>query len=68
LRIGFLFLKFATRTRTASDRHDPRQEPYAVAPHVRICGGGLGDWHFYSDCVKVKEPGSAPGNAMYGRD
>ena len=26
----------------ASDRHDPRQEPYAVAPHVRICGGGAG--------------------------
>jgi len=23
-------------------RHDPRQEPYAVAPHVRICGGGAG--------------------------
>jgi hypothetical protein len=20
-------------------RHHPRQEPYAVAPHVRICGG-----------------------------
>jgi hypothetical protein len=25
-----------------SDRHDLRQEPYAVAPHVRICGGGAG--------------------------
>ena len=24
------------------DRHDPRQEPYAVVPHVRICGGGAG--------------------------
>jgi RNA-directed DNA polymerase len=23
-------------------RHDPRQEPYAVTPHVRICGGGAG--------------------------
>lgn len=23
-------------------RHDPRQEPYAVAPHVRIRGGGVG--------------------------
>jgi hypothetical protein len=26
----------------ASDRHDPRQEPYAVVPHVRICEGGDG--------------------------
>lgn len=26
----------------ASDRHDPRQEPYAVIPLVRICGGGIG--------------------------
>jgi group II intron reverse transcriptase/maturase len=26
----------------ASDRHHPRQEPYAVAPHVRICRGGAG--------------------------
>jgi len=26
----------------ASDRPDPRQEPYAVAPHVRIRGGGAG--------------------------
>ena len=26
----------------ASDRHDPRQEPYAVVPHVRICEGGVG--------------------------
>ncbi|MCK7498820.1 MAG: hypothetical protein MZW92_55850 [Comamonadaceae bacterium] len=26
----------------ASDRHDPRQEPCAVAPHARICGGGAG--------------------------
>jgi hypothetical protein len=25
-----------------SYRHDPRQEPYAVVPHVRICGGGAG--------------------------
>ena len=24
------------------DHHDPRQEPYAVVPHVRICGGGAG--------------------------
>ncbi len=23
-------------------RHDPRQEPYAVVPHVRICTGGPG--------------------------
>jgi hypothetical protein len=27
---------------TTSDRHDPRQEPYAVALHVRIRGGGAG--------------------------
>ena len=26
----------------ASDRHHPRQEPCAVAPHARICGGGAG--------------------------
>ncbi len=25
----------------ASDRHDPRQKPYAVIPLVRICGGGI---------------------------
>jgi len=23
-------------------RHDLRQEPYAVMPHVRICAGGAG--------------------------
>ena len=23
-------------------RHDLRQEPYAVVPHVRICAGGAG--------------------------
>ena len=23
-------------------RHYPRQEPYAVVPHVRICAGGVG--------------------------
>ena len=27
---------------SASSRHDSRQEPYAVAPHVRICAGGGG--------------------------
>jgi len=26
----------------APERHDPRQEPDAVMPHVRICGGGRG--------------------------
>lgn len=26
--------------RSASLRHDPRQEPYAVMLHVRICAGG----------------------------
>jgi hypothetical protein len=25
-----------------ASRHDPRQEPYAVVPHVRICAGGGG--------------------------
>jgi hypothetical protein len=29
-------------TSVASDRWNLRQEPYAVAPHVRICGGGAG--------------------------
>lgn len=24
------------------EHHDLRQEPYAVVPHVRICGGGGG--------------------------
>jgi RNA-directed DNA polymerase len=27
-------------------RHDPRQEPDAVIPHVRICGGGRGQPRF----------------------
>lgn len=27
-------------TRTSASRHDSRQEPYAVVPHVRICAGG----------------------------
>ena len=27
-------------TLVAVDRHYPRQEPYAVVPHVRICAGG----------------------------
>ena len=27
-------------TSVAVDRQDPRQEPYAVVPHVRICAGG----------------------------
>jgi hypothetical protein len=31
-----------TRTRASASRHDSRQEPYAVAPHVRICAGGGG--------------------------
>ena len=25
-------------------RHDPRQEPYAVTLHVRICAGGGQQW------------------------
>ena len=28
------------RTRINALRHDSRQEPYAVVPHVRICAGG----------------------------
>jgi hypothetical protein len=27
---------------TSASRHDSRQEPYAVIPHVRICAGGVG--------------------------
>ncbi len=30
--------------RSASLRHDLRQEPYAVTPHVRICAGGGQQW------------------------
>src|SRR5580704_5749185 len=30
--------------RSASSRHDPRQEPYAVTLHVRICAGGGQQW------------------------
>src|ERR1700730_3404951 len=30
--------------RSASLRHDLRQEPYAVTPHVRICAGGDQQW------------------------
>ena len=29
-----------TLTSVADDRQYPRQEPYAVVPHVRICAGG----------------------------
>ena len=29
-----------TRIRASASRHDLRQEPYAVVPHVRICAGG----------------------------
>jgi hypothetical protein len=30
--------------KSVSLRHDLRQEPYAVAPHVRICAGGGQQW------------------------
>jgi len=30
--------------RSVSSRHDLRQEPYAVALHVRICAGGGQQW------------------------
>lgn len=30
----------STRIRINASRHDSRQEPYAVVPHVRICAGG----------------------------
>src|SRR5436853_7017720 len=30
--------------RSASSRHDLRQEPYAVTLHVRICAGGGQQW------------------------
>lgn len=29
--------------------HNPRQEPYAVIPHVRICAGVAGGCHSYRD-------------------
>lgn len=42
----FLCCGCCTRTpksvSTLASRHDPRQEPYAVVPHVRICAGGGG--------------------------
>ena len=31
---------YPTRIRINASRHDSRQEPYAVVPHVRICAGG----------------------------
>jgi hypothetical protein len=31
---------FFILTPTRASRHDSRQEPYAVVPHVRICAGG----------------------------
>ncbi|SOY76756.1 hypothetical protein CBM2633_P50008 [Cupriavidus taiwanensis] len=40
-----MYRQFAFYTLTqhsASSRHDSRQEPYAVALHVRICAGGGG--------------------------
>ena len=43
----------------ASDRHDPRREPYAVAPHVRICGGGASQW--------ASRPRSDPGDRQRAR-
>ena len=32
---------YSIRIRTNASRHDSKQEPYAVAPHVRICAGGV---------------------------
>ena len=31
---------YSIRIRINASRHDSRQEPYAVVPHVRICAGG----------------------------
>lgn len=33
---------YSLRIRINASRHDSRQEPYAVVPHVRICAGGAG--------------------------
>jgi 2'-5' RNA ligase len=36
-------------------RHNSRQEPYAVVPHVRICAGGAGKPAFLPRLNEVKE-------------
>ena len=39
-RATFHSFGYFIRTRANASRHDSRQEPYAVVPHVRICAGG----------------------------
>jgi hypothetical protein len=41
-RSQLLVYHFHVRARTRALCHDPRQEPYAVIPHVRICAGDEG--------------------------
>ncbi len=39
---GLNGVREVAKRRTNASRHDPRQEPYAVIPLVRICAGGAG--------------------------
>lgn len=43
-------------------RQNPRQEPYAVILHVRICAGVTGDCHSYRDQIN-RESQVSPSNA-----
>jgi len=38
------------------DRHDLRQEPYEVIPHVRICAGAPGNLRPYRDKAHSLKP------------
>src|SRR6516162_155854 len=52
--------------RSASSRHDLRQEPYAVALHVRICAGGGQQWPSLPRPVNHSAP-SGPPAIRYGQ-
>jgi hypothetical protein len=53
--------------RSVSSRHDLRQEPYAVTPHVRVCAGVLGNRRPYRDlcfitraCAAIRRSSAHP--------
>ena len=38
---GLIGIREAAERNQRFGRHHPRQEPYAVVPHVRVCAGGV---------------------------
>ena len=46
-------------------RHDLRQEPYAVMPHVRICAGGAGQPAFLPQPLQLRTKKPAPVGAGF---